>query len=267
MNKFIAIIASLMLLVNCSHQHNNKDKIIKVGTISGPETTLMEVACDVAAARFGLKVTIVEFTDYNMPNIALDEGSLDANAFQHEPFLKAAIKAHNFKLTAIGKTFIYPMGVYSKKIKSLKDLPNKGIVAIPNDPSNEARALLLLEKAGLIQLADDNNLFATTADITKNPKQLEIKELAAAQLARVLDDVDIAVINTTFAMPAGLYPKRDALFIESKLSPYANVIVVNECDKDKKELRQLVKAFQSPEVLAKAKELFSNQAIPAWNTL
>jgi len=233
-----------------------------VGTISGPETQLVEVAQNVAQERYGLTVKIIEFNDYNLPNEALQDGSLDANVYQHLSYLQAAIKAHGYDLEAIGKTFVYPTGIYSSKIKSLAKLPTNALIALPNDPSNEARALLLMQKAGLITLKKSQN--ATVDDIATNPKKLRFKELDAAQLPRVLPDVDAAIINTTFAIPAGLKPSRDALFLESKDSPYANLIVIRRNSTKKEQLELLVKALNSQEVKDKAHELFGDSAIVAW---
>lgn len=238
---------------------------VKVGTIAGPETQLMEVAKGVAKAQYGLTIEIVPFTDYNIPNDALADGSIDANMFQHQPYLDQAIKARGYKITAIAKTFVYPMGVYSKKITRLDQLPNGATVAIPNDPSNEARSLLLLQKAGLIQLdAAANPQAATLMNIIKNPKQLKIRELDAAQLPRTLPDVDLAAINTNYAMIAGLLPSRDALILESPNSPYANLIVVRKGEENDPRIQQLVAALHSDAVVEEANKLFQDQALPAW---
>lgn len=172
---------------------------------------------------------------------------------------------HHYQLTPIGTTFIYPVGIYSKKIKSLADLESGSRVAIPNDPSNEARALLLLQQAKLIELDPKmNKMSATPLDITANPYHLIFNELDVAQLPRSLDDVDLAVINTNYAVPAGLSPSRDALFHEGKDSPYANIVVVRTVDKNNPQLLKLVIALHSPEVLAKAKQLFGPDAIPVF---
>lgn len=257
--RILSFIILALSITACSKPSPNT---LTIGTIAGPETDLVVAAKDAALKDYGLTLNIVEFNDYNLPNEALQDGSLDANVYQHLPYLQAAIKAHGYNLETIGKTFIYPAGLYSKKIKSLSALPDKGIIAIPNDPSNEARALLLLEKAGLISLKSSTN--ASLDDIASNPKQLKIKELDAAQLPRVLDDVDAAVINTTFAIPAGLSPTRDALFIEGKDSPYANLIVIRRDSNKKPQLEQFVKAMHSQAVVDKAKQLFGDGAIPAW---
>ncbi len=260
-----SIILSFLFLANCSHtssqQANNE---IRIGTIAGPETELMEVAKHVAAAKYHLNLKIVEFTDYVLPNQALADGSIDANMFQHQPYLDETLAAKSYKLSPIGKTFIYPMGLYSKKIKNIAELPRDAIVAVPNDPSNEARALLLLEKAGLIKLKPGINLKATPQDILENRKQIKFTELDAAQLPRILADVNLAAINTNYAMVAGLLPSKDALFTENTDSPYANIVVVRTEDKNKPKYAQLMEALHSKEVVDRAKILFKGQAIPAW---
>ncbi|MCP0914198.1 MULTISPECIES: MetQ/NlpA family ABC transporter substrate-binding protein [Legionella] len=257
--RIVCVFSLLLALVACSKPSPNT---LTIGTISGPETELVEVAQEVGKNRYDLNIKIIEFNDYNLPNEALQDGSLDANVYQHLPYLQAASKAHGYHLKVIGKTFIYPTGIYSKKFKSLAELPEHALIALPNDPSNEARALLLLQKAGLITLHEKQN--ATIQDIAANPKRLRFKELDAAQLPRVLPDVDAAIINTTFAIPAGLSPKQDALFIENKDSPYANLIVVRSNSTKNPQLELFVKALNSPEVEKKAQELFGDAAIPAW---
>ncbi len=255
----VTIIASI--LAGCGGSKPSANTLV-IGTIAGPETDLVEIAQQIAQERYGLNVKIVEFSDYNLPNEALEDGTLDANVYQHLPYLKAAIKAHNYELDALGKTFIYPSGIYSFKHKTLNNIPVHGLIAIPNDPSNEARALLLLQKSGLIRLK--NNHGTTLAAISANPKNLRFQELDAAQLPRVLADVDAAVINTTFAIPAGLRPTKDALFIENKDSPYANLIVVRKNSPKIEQIKLFIKAMNSNEVKEKAKELFGDAAIPAW---
>lgn len=241
------------------------DNTIKVGTIAGPETELMETAKKVAKEKFGLNIEIIAFSDYNLPNAALVEGSIDANMFQHIPYLEKQIKDKGYKIVDVGKTFIYPMGIYSKKIKDINQLKEGAVVAIPNDPSNEARALLLLEKAKLIQLNPNAGIHATVTDIRENPMKLKIKEIDAAQLPRALPDVDLALINTNFAMIAGLLPSKDALEIESaENSPYANLVATRVGMENDPRVKQLVEALQSIPVQEKAQDLFKGQAIPAW---
>ena len=256
------LLSTLFLLLSLTACNKPSPNTLIVGAISGPETELVTAAKQVALDRYGITLKIVEFNDYNLPNAALQDGSLDANVYQHLPYMEAASKAHGYQLEAIGKTFVYPTGIYSNKFKKLSELPERGVIALPNDPSNELRALLLLQKAGLITLKTTQQ--STVQDIATNPKHFQFKELDAAQLPRVLADVDAAIINTTFAIPANLRPSRDALFLESKDSPYANLIVIRVDSKKKKQLEMLVKALNSKEVKNKAQELFGDAAVPAW---
>lgn len=241
-----------------------KADVIKVGTIDGPETQLMEAAKNVAKQKYNLDVKIVAFSDYNTPNAALSEGSLDANAFQTVPFLDAQVKQYGYNFAVVGKTFVYPVGIYSQKIKDIGKVPDNAKVAVPNDPSNEARALLLLEKAQLITLKPGAGVNATKLDVVGNPKHLQIVELDAAQLPRSLSDVDLAVINTNFAVGAGLSPIRDAIFHEGADSPYANIIVVKAKDVNDPRIQELVDSFHSDAVKQEAKKLFGDGAIPAF---
>ncbi len=258
--RILGLITLCLSLIACGKPSD--PNTLKVGAIAGPEAELVQLAGEVAHQSFGLTVKVVEFNDYNLPNAALEDGSLDANVYQHMPYLQGAIKAHDYHLEPIGKTFIYPMAVYSNRFKTIAALPERAIVAIPNDPSNESRALLLLAKADLIELKPTQQ--ANIHDIVKNPKHLQLKELDAAQLPRVLNDVDAAVINTTYAMPAGLTHSHDAIFIEDKDSPYVNLIVVKKNNPKMKQLKQLIHAFHSQQVQDKAKELFGESAVAAW---
>ncbi|MBA2653466.1 MAG: MetQ/NlpA family ABC transporter substrate-binding protein [Gammaproteobacteria bacterium] len=267
MKKFgnlLFVFACTLILTCCSQSTKNNPNKIRVGTIAGPETSLMEVAQNVAAKEYGLDIDVVEFTDYVLPNQALADGSIDANMFQHLPYLEQTIAAKHYKLSPIGKTFIYPMGIYSTKIAHLDQLKDNAIVAIPNDPSNEARALMLLEKAGVIKLKPGLALKATSQDIIDNPKHIQIKELDAAQLPRILSDADLAVINTNYAMMGGLLPSKNALFVEGSDSPYANIVVIRTADKDDPKFVKLMNALHSPEVVNRAKKLFQGEAVPAW---
>lgn len=266
------LLCSFIALTGC-HPSSEAANEIKVGTISGPETQLMEVAKEVALKQYGLNVDIVEFSDYNMPNAALNDGSIDANMFQHQPYLDQVNKDKKYNLVAVGKTFIYPMGIYSNKLLTINDVKLNDEIAIPNDPSNEARALLLLQKAGLLTLKPGAGATATPLDIANNPKQLKIIEMDAAQLPRVLPDVSLAVINTNYAIPAGLIPRpaqgsahttQDAIFVEGSDSLYANLVVVRADEKDKPQFQELVQALHSPQVLQAAQNIFQGQALPAW---
>ena len=196
-----------------------------------------------------------------MPNQALADDDIDANAFQHYPYLLSQIKAHGYSFVAVGNTFLYPMGLYSRTVKTLSDLPVGAKIAVPNDPSNEARALLLLQKAGLIGLKAHVTIDATTHDIISNPKHFKIVALDAAQIPRVLEDVSLAAINTNYATPAGLSPAKNALYEEKTDSPYMNLIVARAADRNETKIKELVVAYQSKPVLLEAKKLFGDTAI------
>lgn len=262
MLKKLLLLSLLIISAGCSKKTHSANEIA-IGTIAGPETSLMEVAKTVAKDQYGLTLKIVPFNDYVLPNQALADGSIDANMFQHQPYLDATVKAKGFPIVAIGKTFVYPMGIYAKRIKTLHDIPNDATIAIPNDPSNQARALLLLQKAGLITLTS-NSIDTKLSSIKTNPKQLRFKEMDAAQLPRVLEDVDLAAINTNYAMVANLLPSRDAVFMEGSDSKYANIVVVRRDEQQAAKFSKLMSALHSNEVRQKAAELFKGQAIPAW---
>lgn len=240
------------------------DQHLKVGIMSGPEEEILDVVKKVAA-RDGLDLELVAFSDYVMPNEALEAGEIDANAFQHLPYLENQIETRGYRIVAIGKTIVTPMGAYSRKVKSLDELASGAKVGIPNDPTNGGRALLLFQKKGLIGLKDGVGLTPTVLDIVENLTDLNFVELDAAQLARALDDVDAAVINTNYALEAGLDPIKDAIAIEDRENnPYANVIAVREADKDKPAFKKLVKAYQSPEVASFLESRFKGSTLPAW---
>ena len=242
------------------------DKVIKVGTISGPDAQIWQVVQKVAK-REGLNVKVIEFNDYIQPNAALDAGDLDANSFQHQPYLDSQVKQRGYKIVNAGLTYISPLGVYSKKLKSLKDLPQGAKVAVPNDPSNESRALLLLQAQGVLKLkagAGMNGNNATPLDVADNPKKVKLVELDAAQLPRTLADVDAAAINTNFALAAGLQPTKDAIALEDVHSPYANLSAVRAQDKDKPWVKKLVAAYQSDDVRQFIKTEFKGSVVPSF---
>jgi D-methionine transport system substrate-binding protein len=211
----------------------------------------------------GYNLEIKEFTDYVIPNTALAEKQLDANFFQHVPYLENMNKEKGLQLVWIAKAHIEPLGLYSKKIKSLDQLKKGDIISVPSDPTNGARALRLLEANGLITLKPGE--LVTAKDVTDNPKGIKIMELEASQLPRTLPDVTASVINTNFAGEAGLIPSRDAIIIEGKDSPYANIVVVREADKDSPKAKALAKAVNSPEVREYiVKELEPKGIVPAF---
>ena len=238
-------------------------EVVRLGVTAGPHAQIAEVAKKVAA-REGIDLHIVEFQDYIRPDAALDAGDLDANSYQHLPFLESQIQARGYRISAVGYTVAFPMGFYSKRVKSLAELPRGAKVGIPNDPSNSGRALQLLQKAGVLKLKATAGIGATAADIVDNPKGLQIVQLEAAQLARSLDDLDASAINTNYAMQAGLVPTRDAIAIEDAHGPWANLLAVRSADKDKAWVAKLVKAFQSPEVKSFVTDKFSGSMVPAF---
>lgn len=212
----------------------------------------------------GIDLKVVEFTDYVKPNLALNDKELDANFFQHEPYLDKFNAEHGTDLVSVAKVHLEPMGIYSHKIKNLNELADGAKVAIPNDPTNGGRALLILQKAGLITLKTGDSITATVQDITENKKNLQFVELEAAQIPRSVDDVDIALINTNFAMEGGFNPLKDALYIESKDSPYANILVVRKGDENRPEIQKLVKALQSPEIKKFIEDKYQGAIVPAF---
>ncbi len=236
---------------------------IKIGVTPGEHAQIMEKVKDVAAKK-GLNIEILEFSDYVVPNQALADGDLNANSFQHQPYLDNQIADRGFDLVSVGKTITTPMGVYSKKVKNLGELAEGATVAIPNDPTNGGRALLVLAKEGLIKVNPEAGLKAGPADVTENPKNITFAELDAAQLPRSLDDVDAAVINTNYALEAGLHPKSDAIAIEGAESPYANLIVVRSADKDAPWVKTLVEAYHDDSIKAFINEEFKGALIPSW---
>ncbi|EPY01986.1 MetQ/NlpA family ABC transporter substrate-binding protein [Magnetospirillum fulvum] len=237
---------------------------VKLGVIGGAEEEIAEVAKKVAATK-GLDVELITFSDYVQPNAALESGDLDANAFQHKPYLDAQIKAHGYHIVPVGFTIVEPIGLFSKKIKKFDQLPNGAKIGIPNDPSNGARALRLLAAHGLITLKDGKQEDASVLDIAKNPKKIKFFELEAPQLPRALDDFDAAVINTNYSLNGGFDPVKDALIQEPRQNnPYGNFIAVREQDKDKPVFKTLVAAYQSPEVSSFLETRFKGAILPAW---
>ncbi|WP_438767177.1 MetQ/NlpA family ABC transporter substrate-binding protein [Kushneria sp. TE3] len=255
-------LSAVVLLTGCGSQSDD-DNTIRVGTMAGPETALMETAAEVAQDQYGLNVEITEFNDYVSPNAALDDGSIDANAYQHQPYLDSMMEDRGFDFAAAGRTFVYPIGAYSDKYESIDELPEGATIAVPNDPSNEARALLLLARENLITLRDPQSPTATPDDITDNPHNYQLRELDAAQLTRALPDVDMAFINSTYSVAADMSVDQ-ALIVEDGDSPYVNLIVVRQGDQNSEKVQHLVEAFQSQQVIDRAEELFQGGAIAGW---
>ena len=237
---------------------------LKVGATPVPHAEILEIVKPLLAQQ-NIDLQIVEFSDYVQPNLALNDKELDANFFQHEPYLDNFVSEHKeVKLKNAGGIHIEPMGIYSKKIKQLDALPDGASIAIPNDPTNGGRSLLLLEKAGLLKLKDGAGVKATVQDIASNPKNLKFQEVEAAQVPRTLDDVDAAVINTNFAMQVNLVPTKDALFMEDKTSPYVNIVAVREGDEKRPEIEALLKALKSKEVKDFIESKYKGAIVPAF---
>ncbi len=216
-----------------------------------------------ALLKEGVKLKVVEFSDYVKPNLALGDKELDANYFQSIPYLEAFTKARNLNFEILTAVHVEPMGVYSSRHKSLADVPNGATVAIPNEPTNGGRALKVLETAGLLKVRPEAGVLGTARDVVENPKGLKIVELEAALLPRSLDDVDLAVINSNYALGAKLNPTRDSLAIESTKSPYANVVAIRAGDK-RPELDKLKKVITSPEVKAFLEKTFDGAVVPVF---
>ena len=248
----VGALLGTLALAGCGQEEKDPNHI-KVGVIVGAEQQVAEVAKKVAKEKYGLDVELVTFNDYVLPNEALSKGDIDANAFQHKPYLDQQIKDRGYKLV-------------SRKIKSLDELQPGAQVAVPNDPTNLGRSLLLLQKVGLIKLKDDIGLLPTVLDITENPKNLKIVELEAPQLPRSLDDdqIALAVINTTYASQINLTPAKDGIFVEDKDSPYVNMIVTREDNKDAENVKKFVQAYQSDEVNEAANKVFNGGAVKGW---
>jgi D-methionine transport system substrate-binding protein len=222
-------------------------QVLTVAASAIPHAEILEfIRPQLLSAGVNLKIKV--FTDYVQPNLQVEERQLDANFFQHKPYLDAFNREHGTHLVVVPGSAVHvePFGAYSKKVHNLAQLRDGAVIAVPNDPSNSARSLLLLQKQGLIKLQDPTNIFATAHDVVFNPKHLKIRELEAATLPRVLDDVDIALINTNYALAAGLQPTRDALFIEGADSPYANLVAARPDNVNSSALGKLVAALRSP---------------------
>ena len=266
MKKIILIALSIILvftsLVGCS-SNKKEDNIIKIGVSPRPHKELIELIEDDLKEE-GIDLEIIVFDDYVKPNLALDEKEIDANFFQHEPYLNNFSAEKNVNLVSIGGVHIEPMGLYSSKFNSIDELEDGSEIAIPNDPTNAVRALLLLEKYGLIKLDPDAGISATENDIIENPKNLKFQALEAAFLPRALSEVDGAVINGNYALEADLIPTRDAIILEDKDSQFANVIAIRAGEEKEDKLIKLIEALQSDKVRKFIEEEYEGGVIPAF---
>ncbi len=239
------------------------DKVIKFGVSPVPHQELAEAVKD-DLKKEGYDLQIIPFDDYVLPNKALASGDLDANFFQHDPYLKQFCQENKLDLVNVGAVHIEPLGIYSDKFKSLEELPNGARVIIPNDVTNGARALLLLEKNGLIKLDDPTNLNVTEVNVVENPKNLQFIPMEAPSIPSQYKSADAAAINSNWALGAGLNPVKDNIAIEGKDSPYANIIAVRNGDQDKPKIKALVKAFQSETIKKFIEEKYNGAVIPAF---
>jgi len=266
---FLAGILSLgVLIAGCGGNNDTgltEGKELRIGVTAGPHAQVMENV-KVQAEKQGLKIKIVEFSDYVQPNVALSQGELDITIHQHKPYLDNMIADRGLKLTPVGNSILLPMAIYSKKdgITAIGAIPDGATVGIPNDPSNEGRALLLAEAQGLIKLKDSTNLNATPKDIVENPKNLNFIELEAAQVPQSLNDLDVAIINSNYAIQVGLNPQLDSLAVEDNDSPYINIIVVQEKNKDNPVVKKFVQIYQSAETKKFVEEAFKGSILSAF---
>lgn len=236
---------------------------ISVAATAVPHAEILEFIKP-ALAEQGVELNVKVFADYVQPNLQVAEKRLDANFFQHLPYLEEFNKGKGTHLVSVAAVHLEPFGVYSSTLKSLDELPKGATVAIPNDPTNGGRALLLLDKAGVISLKDKGNILSTPRDIAENPKNIRIRELEAATLPRILDQVDLALINTNYALEAKLNPTQDALAIEGQDSPYANILVTREDNKDSDSVHKLVEALHSESVRQFINDKYKGAIVPAF---
>ncbi len=256
--KTLSLCASIALLGAFQNVHAK----LKVGVTAGPHAEIMAFLKD-EGKKEGLEIEVIEFNDFILPNTALSEGELDANSYQHEPFLKDQNETRGLKLASVAKTILLPLGIYAEKLTDLAVLPYGAKIAIPNDVTNGGRALRLLEKMGLLTLKPEAGLTPSVLDIATNPKHLKIVEVEAPQLPRVLPDVDIAVINTDWVLVSGLDPQK-ALAKEDTTSPYANILVAKACDVDKPEIKKLVTLYHSDATRKFIQSTFKGAVLPSW---
>ena len=242
---------------------NQETVTLNVAASPTPHAEILKECVPILAEQ-GIDLQVHEYSDYVIPNTAVEDGEEDANYFQHIPYLDDFNAQRGTHLVSVAGVHIEPMGIYAGRVSSLEDLPDGAVIAVPNDATNEGRALLLLEAQGLITLDDSSNLTATPNNIVDNPKNLEFQELEAATIPSVLADVDLAVINSNYALGAGLNPTTDALAIESSDSPYVNVLVVKEGNENNEAIQALVDALHSDTIRDYITETFDGAVVPAF---
>jgi D-methionine transport system substrate-binding protein len=238
-------------------------KEIKVGIISGEDEDVWRVVVEEGARR-GLTIETVVFNDYTQPNEALERGEIDANAFQHQPYLDNQIKTQGYHIVPAGYTAVWPIGLYSKKHKTVAELPEGAVVGVPNDPSNEGRALRVLQNEGLIKLKDGTGILATVTDIAENPRKLDIKELDAGIVGRSVDDLDAAVVNTDWALKSGLTPDERIAQEPVADNPYRNFIAVKAGAENEPWVKTLVESYQNETVKAEFDRVYKGTGISAY---
>lgn len=275
MKKSISILATGLLLAafavaGCGGsdkkaEEKKTEQTLKVGVTAGPHAEILDEVKKIAAKQ-GLKVEVVEFNDYIQPNVALFQGELDLNSMQHRPYLDNTVKDRKYDLVEVAKSVNFPMAAYSQKIKKGQTIPDGASIGIPNDPTNGGRALLLLAAQKLITLKDGIGVRATLEDITANPHNFKFKELDAAIIPRSLADLDVAVINTNYAIATGMNPVKDSIFIESAESPFVNILVTKEKMKDDPRVKTFIKAYQSEETAKFITEHFKGSVTPGWTS-
>ena len=259
---FLILVLSLSVLAGCSPKQSENNEI-KIGVTPEPHSKLVNLILDDLKAE-GINVTIVEFTDYVQPNLALASGDLDANFFQHGPYFEDFIQKENLDLVSLGNVHVEPMALYSDSFTSADDLKDGAKIGIPNDTVNGGRALLLLESNGLIKLKEGVGVEATENDIVENPNNFKITALEAAALPSTLQDLDAAVINGNYAIAAGLNPIKDGLLVEGKDSPYANLVAVRAGEEKEDKFIKLLKALQSDKVKQYILENYDGGVVPAF---
>lgn len=260
---FLIVLCSFSLVACGNFSSREPGKTIKVGGTPTPHAEILNYVKPILAKE-NINLIIIESNDYIRPNLALADKELDANFYQHIPYLDKFNAERNLNLVKISSIHFEPMGIYSNRFNKLSELPKKSSIAIPNDPTNAARALLLLAKAGLIELKENSGIATTKDDIISNPKNLDIREVDAPQLPRALTNNAIAVINANYALEAKLNPLKDSLFLEDKESPYVNILVSRQGEENRPELQALTKALTSPEAKKFIKEKFKGAIIPAF---
>ncbi|MFQ2667549.1 MetQ/NlpA family ABC transporter substrate-binding protein [Aeromonas caviae] len=236
---------------------------IRLGIMSGEDEDVWKVA-SVQAKKQGLDIELIKFNDYILPNEALENGEIDANAFQHKPYLDNQVKSRGYHIVPVGNTAVWPIGLYSKKFNAVGDLPEGAIIGVPNDPSNEGRALRVLASAGVIKLRPGSGILATTTDIIDNPKKLQIRELDTGIIGRSLEDLDAAVVNTDWALKSGLSQQQRIYSETAKENPYNNFIAVKSGNESAPWVKTLVASYQNEQVKAALEKYYKGTAIPAW---